>query len=71
MAIRFLEAYTFGITSPKKRSKNVITTTLIIKPRMGSELKSNILELRKAASSTMAIFIVLLATRTVLRSFSG
>lgn len=67
----FRDAKTLGITSPKKSRRKVITTTLIMNPRTGSELKSNILELRKAARSTMAILIVLFATRIVLSSFSG
>jgi len=40
-------------------------------PKTGSELKSNIFRLIKAASKTIAILIVLFATRTVLSSFSG
>ncbi len=40
-------------------------------PKTGSEVKSNILRLRNAASSTIAILIVLFATSTVLSSFSG
>ena len=48
-----------------------MATTLIIKPITGSALKSNILELRKAASNTIAILTVLLTTSTVLNSFSG
>ena len=48
-----------------------MTHALIIKPITGSALKSNSLELKKAANNTIAIFIVLLATRIVLRSFSG
>ena len=49
----------------------VIATTLIINPNTGSALKSNIFALRKAASRTIAMLMVLFATRTVLRSFSG
>ena len=40
-------------------------------PTKGSELKSNNLELRNAASRTTAILTVLFATRMVLSSFSG
>lgn len=42
-----------------------------MKPRVGFAEKSKSLELRKADSRTMAILTVLLATRMVLRSFSG
>ena len=40
-------------------------------PRTGWVLKSKIFELKKAASNTIAILIVLFATRMVLNSFSG
>jgi len=40
-------------------------------PKTGAALKSKIFELKKAASNTIAILIVLFATRMVLNSFSG
>jgi hypothetical protein len=71
VAILFLDAYTLGIISPKKRSRNVITPASIMNPITGFALKSKSFELINAERSTIVMFMVLFATSIVLRSFSG
>lgn len=50
---------------------NVMTTTSIMKERIGLLLRSKSRELIKAARTIMAILIMLLVTRMLLSSFSG
>src|SRR5690606_37620363 len=71
----FLFAYTFGIISPNRRRRKVITPTSTINLKSIPNKVVFILEkyssVRRSNSRTMAIFTVLLATRIVASNFLG